>query len=197
MKTLSAADFLTWAEKHGLTLDPSYPQSAVLTFGDGSSEARFWCVPPAPEERPYFLATFLALMRDWTSCFVWRHLGRWPDRAHTDPDRPNDIVEREILKGLGLPLGTADVVQFTRPESGALITLLFSTTIFGWCVADDFYVVPNHARCILQTDHHDVIHVQFRSAEDVAPWVAEMAGRDFPLPDELPDETFKRPNWMR
>jgi hypothetical protein len=105
-------------------------------------------------------------------------------------------VEYQILKGLGLPAGTADVVEFTHAESTVLLTLLFSSTIFGQSDADDLYVVPNHAQYLLQTDHHHVIHVVFRDSEDVEPLVSQMAERGFPLPDELPDETFKKPPWM-
>jgi hypothetical protein len=196
MRALAEAEFLSWAEDRGLGLDPQYPQSAVLSFRAGSSDARFWSVPPEPERRPYFLASLLDLLGDWTSCFAWRHLGSWPDVDDIDAQRVNDVVEYQILKGLGLPVGTADVIEFGRAESGVLLTLLFSTTIFGWSVGEDLYILPNHARYLLQTDHHNVIHVEFRHAEDVAPLVAQMAERGFHLPDELPDETFKQPHWM-
>jgi hypothetical protein len=196
MRTLAESEFLRWCAGRGISPDPRYPQSAVLSFLNGSGDARFWCVPADPRRRPYFLTSLLELMGDWTSCFAWRHSGSWPDIDRIDPQRANDVVEHLILKGLGLPVGAADIVEFPRTESGILLTLLFSTTIFGWSVAEDLYVVPDHANCILQTDHHDVIHVEFRDAEDVAPWVAGMAERGFPLPDELPDETFKRPAWM-
>ena len=40
------------------------------------------------------------LMGDWQQCYAWRHLGSWPESA--DPLRINDVVEWQILKGLGL-----------------------------------------------------------------------------------------------
>ena len=197
MRALSEAAFLGWANERGLILDPQYPQSAVLTFRAGSGEARFWCVPPEPERRPYFLASFLELFGDWTSCFAWRHLGSWPALADIDPRRVNDVIEYRILKGLGLPVGTGDVVEFARDDSGALLSLLFTTTVFGWSVGEDLYVLPDHTRYLLQMDHHNVIHLEFRDGDGVAPWVAAMAERGFLLPDELPDETFKHPTWMQ
>jgi hypothetical protein len=196
MKTLPETEFLQRAEKWGLVIDPKYPQSAVLTFCGDADHARFWCVPPEPECRPYFVTSFLELFGDWKSCFVWRHRGSWPDANHIDPKRINDVVEYHILKGLGLPLGTADVVEFERGEFGVLATLLFSTTVFGWSVNEDLYVLPDNARYLLQTDHHEVIHVEFRHEPDVAFLVTEMANRGFLLPDELPDETFKQPDWL-
>jgi hypothetical protein len=93
-------------------------------------------------------------------------------------------------------MGSGSVVEFGRGDSGALVTLLFSTTIFGWSVGEDLYVVPDNARYVLQTDHHNVVHVDFKDARDVDPWVAEMAKPGFHLPEELPDETFKQPDWM-
>jgi hypothetical protein len=77
-----------------------------------------------------------------------------------------------------------------------LITLLFSTTFFGWSVGEVLYVVPDHAQQLIQTDHHDAVHVSFRTAGEVKRWVDSMAEEGFDLPDELPDETFKRPTWM-
>src|SRR5687768_613944 len=106
MRTLPQDDFLQWAAGQGLALDPEYPQSAVLGYLSGS-DSRFWLVPPEPQRRPYFLALLLDLMGDWKTCFVWRHLGRWPDARQIKLcPGINDIVELRILRALGLPLGT-------------------------------------------------------------------------------------------
>ena len=195
MKTRAESAFLAWADGAGLCLDPQYPASAVLVFRSRPQQARFWEVPAEAERRPYFILSLLELLGDWQECHVWRHLGRWP--ASADASRINDVVELRILQGLGLPLGTADAVTFERAELASLVTLLFSTTIFGFSVADDIYVVPDHARCILQTDHHDVIHVSCRDSADADRWVRQMEDRGFPLPEDIPDETFKKPEWMR
>lgn len=196
MRALTEAEFLSWSADRGLALDPQYPDSAVLSFRSGSTDARFWEIPDRPERRPYFLASLLDLLGDWKSCFAWRHLGSWPALEHIDSERINDVIEYQILKGIGLPMGSGSVVEFARGDHPALVTLLFSTTIFGWSVGEDLYVVPDNARFILQTDHHNVVHVEFRDANDVDRWVAEMEKRGFPLPEETPDETFKQPDWM-
>jgi len=195
MKTLSESAFLEWAEGKGLGLDPRYPHSAVLTFRQDSCESRFWEVPVEPEVRPYFVLPFLELMGEWQECCAWRHLGSWPRFA--DASRINDVVELRILEGLGIPLGTADVLKFERSELDRLVTLMFATTIFGWSVAEDLFVVPDHARYVLQTDHHNVLHVTFRDPADVDRWISEMERREFTLPQDLPDSTFKKPEWMK
>jgi hypothetical protein len=195
MRTTTERDFLQWAAGKGLALDPQYPDSAVLDY-QGGSDARFWTVPPEPARRPYLIASLLQLLGEWQTCFVWRHLGSWPDPVSADGQPVNDVVESRILQGLGLPLGTSDVVAFDRADLSALITLLFSTTIFGWSVGEDLFVVPDHARQLIQTDHHGVIHVSFRSVGDIEHWVSAMSRNGFDLPEDLPDETFKRPSWM-
>jgi hypothetical protein len=194
MKTLGETEFLRWAEQAGFCLDDRYPHSAVLRFRPDPELDRFWDVPPQAERRPYFIASLLELMGDWQSCYVWRRLGSWPQSA--DPSRINDVIELRILRGLDLPLGTAHVVRFAREELDTLVTLMFITTIFGWSVGEDLYVIPNHGRYLIQTSHHEVVHVGFRQTVDLEQWVKFMETRGFPLPDKVPDATFKQPSWM-
>jgi hypothetical protein len=42
-----------------------------------------------------------------------------------------------------------------------------------------------------------VVHVSFRDGEDLERFVGDMENRGFPLPDEVPDATFKTPDWMK
>src|SRR5271170_176423 len=186
MKTLIVDDFLQWAATKGMGLDPRYPQSAVLNYRQ-KSDSRFWCIPVKPERRPHFIASLIKLMGDWRSCYIWRHLGSWPDPVPDEQSQINDIVELRILKGLGLPLGTNDVVEFDSVEFDSLVALLFSNTIFAWSGPEDLYIVPDHASQIILTDHHHVIHVSFRDPEEAQAWVSRMEELGFDLPKELPD----------
>jgi hypothetical protein len=195
MKAHREEEFLAWAERAGFHIDPRYPKSAVLRLHPASEHDRFWEVPFEPERRPYFIASLLECMGDWQACYAWRHMGSWPESAV--PERINDVVELRMLRGLGLPLGTNAVVEFARSESDSLLTLLFSTTIFGWSVGQDLYVVPDHGRHLLKMSHHGVIHVGFRTEDSLNRSVEEMTRRGFPLPDDVPDATFKPPDWMK
>jgi len=195
MKKYTEQDFLRWAGKHAIEVDSRYPQSAILRFEPDPDCDRFWQVPLEPECRPYFIVSILEAMGDWKSCFVWRHMGSWPSRP--DPLRLNDRIEFGILKSIGLPMGTADVVRIDRSEIDPLITLIFSTSIFGWSVSEDLYIVPDTAKYIAKTDHHGVIHVSFRDSDTMQSFVQFLTEREFILPEELPDATFKRPEWMK
>lgn len=196
MKTYTEQQFLRWAGNRGIVIDSQYPKSAVLDFVSPKPESdRFWEIPAEPERRPYFISTILQAMGDWESCYVWRHMGSWP--ARPDPQRLNDRIEFVILKSIGLPLGTADVVEFNREEADSLIALVFSTSIFGWSVNEDLYIIPDTARYIAKTDHHGVIHVAFENPDTMRAFIEFMEENDFFLPEELLDDTFKRPEWMK
>ena len=173
----------------------NYPNSAVLSFVPDPDLDRFWEVPEEPERRPYFIELMLKVIGNWQSCYVWRHLGRWPEEPNYQ--RPNDKVEYQILSGIGLPMGTADIIMFENKDLDKLVTLIFSTTIFGWSVGEDLYIIPDNAQYILKTDHHGVLHVSFRNHEDIDKSMMELNEEGFSLPGEIPDPTFKRPEWMK
>ena len=195
MKRHSESDFLAWAQKRGLELDPRYPDSAVLTLAPNPQFDRFWTVPLQPERRPYFLQCMLGAFGTWSSYRCWRHLGSWP--AKPDERRINDQIEHAIFRGIGLPEGSADIIEFDASERVQLVTLLFATTVFGWSVGQDIFLVPDTARGTLQTDHHGVIHASFKEEASMNAFIQRMEEEEFPLPDDVPDATFKIPKWMR
>jgi hypothetical protein len=195
MKTHEESDFLAWARTHGMGLDRRWPDAAVLKFSPDQGLARFWAVPEKPERRSHFISAILDLTGEPGSVFAWRHQGSWPATAL--PARPNDLVEHQILRGLGMPLGTSAIIEFEQSERAALVTLLFATTVFGWSTGQDLYVVPHHARQIMKVSHHGVVHVDFREAADMERMVAGMEDAGYHLPEEPPDPTFKRPGWMK
>ena len=147
MKTHSKKQFLEWAAAHRIQLDERYPDSAVLAFTPDPHLDRFWKTPRQAEDRPRFLLLMLELMTDWKSCFVWRHLGRCPTQPF--PYRMNGRIEFEILRGIGLPMGSADIVEFERAETDRFVTCLFTATVFGGSVSADLYIVPDHAQQII------------------------------------------------
>lgn len=105
-------------------------------------------------------------------------------------------VRGVILSGAGIPAGFAGAVRFTAAEADRLVAVVFAHLSFGWSVPDDLFIVPDHARQLLHTDHHGVVHVDFADGARVARFVEHMRGEEFALPEELPDATFKKPDWM-
>ena len=108
----------------------------------------------------------------------------------------NDQIARTILKGIGMPDGSGDMLEFSYSERAKLITLLLANTLFGFTQYDDLRLVPDNAQGIIETDHHGVIHASFEREATMLAFIEQMENEGYPLPDEPPDETFKMPNWM-
>jgi hypothetical protein len=195
MKTMPREDFLPWAAGVGIGFDPRYPQSGCLRLLPPREHARFWVLPSDPSAMPHFTASLLDGLDEWDSGFLWpRAGGHWPEP--TQSHSYNEGVRDVLLRGAGIPGGWVGAVRFGHDKEDALLAVLYAFLVFGWCNADDLFFIPDHARQLLQTDHHDVIHVECMSEERVLQLVAHMAEAGYDLPRELPDETFKHPAWM-
>jgi hypothetical protein len=101
-----------------------------------------------------------------------------------------------VLRGAGIPDEWAGAIRFQHNELNTIIAVLFVSVAFGRCVEDDLYFLPDHGRQIIQTDHHDVAHVECAEPLRVEQFVTHMAQAGYASPTDLPDWTFKRPGWM-
>ena len=120
---------------------------------------------------------------------LWPRSGRWPEGGLSQSY--NEGVRDVVQRGAGIPDGWSGAIRFERNEVNALVAVLIASVAFGWCVDDDLFFVPDHARQLIQTDHHNVVHVECGSNEQVLELVEHMAAEGYELPTELPDETFK------
>ena len=191
MKTHTEQAFLEWAATRGVILDPRwpYPRHAFLRLNVDAPLEGCWRTPEQPESRPYFLWLLLESMRPWKSCFVWRAYGSWPDVPH--PDDAAKETEFQILAGLGMPMSTADVVEFSADETGKLLTVMFCATIFAWCPTGDLYVVPDTGLYLLHTSHHGFIDMEFRDQAHLDPFEQALAKVGFPLVPPAVQPQFK------
>jgi hypothetical protein len=195
MQTQPRIEFMSWAIDQGIVTSPRYPNSGDLEFKGEPIHARFWVVPTKPDARAAFIRVLLQLLGEWQRCFVWVKKHIWP--KPTWREDPSSQVELTIFRDMGIPLGTDDVVQLCREEIGRLVALVFVRMLFFGTSFTDLNIVPDNAQYIMMTDHHGVVHVRFKRPETVDDFIAAMDKAGFPLPDELPDGTFKMPDWMR
>lgn len=194
MESVSRDEFLRWAGDVGVGLDQRYSEPRCLTLIPPRKHNRFWVLPPEPASWPNIIMAVLAGLDEWRVGFLWPRSGGWPDPKRLAS--PIDNVRDVILRGAGIPGGFAGAVRVRRDEEVALYAVLFAYLTFGWCVEDDLFFVPDHGKQIVQTDHHDVIHVQCNSEERVLKFATFMADAGYKLPNVPPDWTFKRPDWM-
>lgn len=134
-------------------------------------------------------------MEPWSSCWLWFRYGWWPDLD--SPCDNKEEVRAILLCGAGAPSRLEGAARFERGERDRVLAVLFARMALGWCVRDDDYVFPDHSRAFLATDHHDVVHAQFRDRTLLQPFVRHMEANGYRLPLDVPDWTFRRPRWVR
>lgn len=195
MQPVKGGDFLIWASGLGIGFDPRHPEAGCFCFlPPRQGCARYWTLAGDPATWPDFVAHFLDGVDPWATGFLWPREGKWPP-----PPKPSfltDEVCAVVRRGAGIPEGWPGAVRFERTERTAIVAVLFAHLTFGGCVADDLYFIPDHGRQIIQTSHHDVVHVKCAEEDWMRQFVEHMAKAGHPLPTEPPDETFKRPSWM-
>jgi hypothetical protein len=180
MQLIPAADFLAWAGTLGIGLDERFDEPRCLAYRPYRDSDRFWALPEHPETWPFFVAQLLAALEPWLVCALWVRSGLWPDMA--EGATRNGRVRSVILRGAGIPSRFVGGAKLGRGEEAELLAVAFAQLAFGSCVMDDLFIVPDHGRYFLQTDHHDAVHVSFADENLIKPFVDYMEEKGFPLP---------------
>lgn len=194
MDLITADAFHAWCAERGIGPDPKYPRSPNLYFQSTKTCSRFWEFGDCAAALPYLGTAVLDCLDPWESCYFYKR-GCWVPRV--GDDRFVQIrVWDEILRGVGIPDGFAGAIAFPLEERSRLDVVLFAEFAFSPSIADDAWLVPDHAQQVVHIDHHQVVWVQFADPERVGSFVEEMRKRGLELPKELPDETFKPQTWL-
>ena len=191
MTTIPKDEFVAWLEAKKLSWEP---ENGYIDFIAEDAEDRFWIIPERGARIVYFLTVILNTLDPWEYLTVCKQgCTGWYD----DDEGIIHQVRNQIASLSEVPKDFQGALRFTKDEQTPLTTLLFNQLLFGWCMWDDVYIVPDHARQIVTTSHHDVVHVTFKDPKRVSEYVGKMKKAEFPLPTEVPDGTFKIPHWMK
>ena len=163
-----------------------------LGFGRYDETDRFWVWPWPPPDLLGLLSAIFRHVAPDVYCEAWRPGGHW----HEKEPAFIDSIRAYLIGGLDIPADHRGALRFERGEFPALAALFIAFAMGGWCVDDDMCLVPDHGRYLVRLSHHAVVHVECRDPAHVAPLVQHMATEGYPLPTEVPDETFKIPSWM-
>ena len=194
MQLLSTDSFFDWAKQSGIVLDSRYSPPQCLVYESLSDNHRWWNTPTDPAELRAFIERFLDGMEFWISCYIWRRGGSWPP---ADPPRSRlDAIRKVLARGPDIPADYQGAVHFDADEREGLLGLAVPHVLSGWSVNDDLFIIPEHARYILQTDHHGVIHATCYDRAAMDRLIEHMDEGGYSLPTTTLDWTFKRPDWM-
>lgn len=193
MTLISESELKDWLSEHKLSWDDEY---GYIRFSGKPGEDRFWTLPQPARRIVYFLTVILDSIDHWNELVVCKQGASGWYSADNTPGML-EAVHDQIVASSNLPRNFKGAIRADRADYTSILTLLFDQLLFGWCMWDDVYVIPEHANQVIQTSHHDVVHVGFRDPAKIDSFVAAMAAKEFPLPEEVPDGTFKIPHWMR
>jgi hypothetical protein len=167
MEAISTPDFFRWASGVGVGFDPRYPDARSLRLS--RDHARFWVLPGDPAAWPHFVGSYLDGFDEWNSGFLWPCSGAWPVLGQAGTDA--EAVRHIVLRGADVPSGWDGALRFGKSDYDSIIAIVFAYLVFGGCIDDDLFVVPDHGHQLIQTDHHDVIHVECGSEDRVLKFV--------------------------
>jgi hypothetical protein len=198
MDLITPDSFLAHTRALGVAPDDRYSSPQCLVYVPHRQHARFWNFPKRAAGFPFFISHMLDTLAPWSECHLWPRGGQWPALPDdADCDLPLAwTVRGRLLGAAGIPACHQGAACYTADERDQLVTAVFAQLVFGWCPPDDLFILPDHGRYFLHTDHHGVIHANFRDEADITPFVEHMAQENYLLPTQLPDATFKLPSWM-
>jgi len=189
MQLIPQAEFIARMKALGLAAEEA---PSRLGFGRYDETDRFWLWPWPPPDLLGLLSAMFRHVAPDAYCEAWRPGGSWHEHEPTFIESTREY----LLGGLSIPTEHCGALRFVRGEFPALAALLIAFAMGGWCIDDDVCLVPDHARYLIRLSHHGVVHVECRDPSLVGPLVTHMLAEGYPLPTEVPDETFKTPRWM-
>lgn len=195
MRVVANEDFLRWANAGGLILDPRYQHSLQLVFRDDPDRCRFWVPAGVPSDLPGFLATSITLASVSGPYWVRPRGGGRFIHGETASFREG-LIDR-ALAAVAIGPDVWGALVFDRTDWGDLLFVATAFFTFGWSVRQDLEIIPEDRSCCLMLGHHGEMTVQFATAERLAEFVRGMEDKGYPLPSDVPDATFKRPEWMK
>jgi hypothetical protein len=194
MDLKSNEDFLAWTTTRGIALDARYGPPQCLVYLREDAPRRFWECPKGRRELTRFVQHVLAGLDPWEICCLWPRGGRWRD-PRPARNRTAEIRSR-VTYGLPVPDRFEGAVEFVPHEVEQLGAWVLRMIREGCCVRDDLFIVPDHGRQLINTDHHGVVHVACQETARLLQFIEHMTLGGYELPQDLPDATFKRPSWM-
>ena len=194
MDYIPADEFLAFARTLRIAPDERYGPPHCLSYVPDDSPSRFWTTPPEPRRLSYLIGSVLDSLDPWSACYVWPRDG-WQD-VGTSGGRLDPVCDT-LLTAAGVRRDFDGAIRFPPAERAALRSVLFASAAFGWCVSDDLFAIPDHGRQLVHVDHDGAVHVAFADGDEgVDGFVGRMRDRRLPLPTEVPNGVFRRPDWM-
>lgn len=192
VRLVSKEDFIKWAETHKITTNVQ----EGLSFSE-KSHSRYWVIPEKASAMPFFFSKILEGLDPWDNCYLWKDEGEWC-LGLSERSLPYHRILANIMERMGIPEGFKGVIRYSKEELYDILTVLCSQTAYGWTVTDNIFVIPDHGRQIVRTDHcDDLVYVSFIDEGRLQEFVRCLANHDIKLPDRPRGASLKPEEGMK
>jgi hypothetical protein len=203
VRAIPEDEFLDWAEDRGVGLDERHTDARHLLIQPDRDFDRLWKRPLDITATRELIGHVLDAMEPRSHVGVGSRSPKRPGRVLrsilddgrilNEPHDPEHVAPLELS---GVPFGEAAALACDASGRAELMALIEAQARFGRCVDDDVFVLPDHGKHLLHVDHHDVTWMSCRQESGLSPAVRFLGEPGHPLPDELPDKTFKPRGWI-
>jgi hypothetical protein len=171
---LETSEYTEWLTAHKIGRHPEYSHEQVFLPLDIEW---LWYYPRSRKDYVPFLRAVFDACDPWATCLVdHRFLGLF----HWNGETKEWAYEwtRKRFESWGILLGDSSVVCFNREDPRLYRSLKLELSL-----GRDVYVIPDHARQMLQFDHDIGLRVHFAGPEGLAEFVQSLKERQIFLPE--------------
>jgi hypothetical protein len=153
MKLMSTEKFLTWAAERGIGPDPKYPHSVSLSYPSDVGTWYRYRYSPTSQSAQAFVD--LALRTAAAGSHLWLFppgRGKWYSTASNQVASLADL--QSIIREQGVPAEYAGAIGYDPAELQTASALMVGALQHAGSLWE-LCAVPDHARCVLQSDEDD------------------------------------------
>ena len=133
------------------------PRAELARFGTPPKPSAWWRLPQDARVRLGAIACALGWFGE-SELVVWRS-GDWPHADWVDNDDDSSVVEFEIMRGVGAPVGTDALIEAGADDYPAVLTLAYCAVSLGWAPPHDLHVFAPQLGALVTLTHHDSLGV--------------------------------------
>lgn len=196
MQSIPEATFREWLAAAGIVRHPTWGNTDSLCFADADDYSRFWFPSFVPSDLPGFLGTAFRALSAAGPYYLMRRGGGDFYEDLTSAPLGNHVIN-DTLRMCGVPAQASGGLRLATEEHKSLLAIVLAFYIHGWSIGEDLYVFSEERDAVLMTSHHGELAGHFPSAERMEGFRTQMLEAGYDLPDQVPDETFKSPAWLK
>lgn len=194
MELISTAEFLAWAAARGIGRSRDYPHSESLTYPGAEGTWDRFRREPLAEPVHDFVHRAVTVAAAGAALWVYppRRGGAWD--LQLDEMWPMQAL-RLIQRGAGVPANYVGAIRFAPEELVSASLLLTAAVQYAGCLWE-VCVVPDHARCVLQSDEDGDLIGNFPSEASRASYDAALRQAGWVEPSGLDPRVSETDPWL-